>query len=198
MAQPISPAPPRSGTAEANAALDAAGQALFRLGRLFGRQPLVDALVGRPGRSVELSRVLVVQVVSDASRTASSDDGGVEVTVGVVAERLRIDPSTASRLVAETVRDGYLIRSTSPRDGRRASLTLTEAGRALDAASRRYQRAVFDQATDGWSDDERDAFARLFLRFATALAGHPDLSPVAPQIPDPVSAVAPAVEHVRA
>jgi DNA-binding MarR family transcriptional regulator len=161
---------------DTESALDAAGQALFRLGRLFGRQPLADLLAARTGHPVELSRVLVVQAVADAGALADGGDDQDDVTVGVVAERLGIDPSTASRLVAETVREGYLIRSASARDGRRACLQLSEAGRALDASSRRYQRAVFEKATDGWSDPDRLAFARLFVRFAQAIAEHPALN----------------------
>jgi DNA-binding MarR family transcriptional regulator len=168
---------PRSdaGTDDDSAALDAAGQALIRRGRLFGRQPIVDLLAARNGRPVELSRVLVVQVVADASSPANGDASQDEVTVGVVAARLGIDPSTASRLVAETVREGYLTRSASSIDARRTCLTLTEAGRALDASSRRFQRAVFELATDDWSAQDRLAFARLFVRFARAIAEHPAL-----------------------
>ena len=163
-------------TDDDGAALDAAGQALFRLGRLFGRQPIADLLAARNGRPVELSRILVVQAVADASTPANGDAGQDEVTVGVVAEQLGIDPSTASRLVAETVREGYLTRSASSIDARRACLTLTEAGRALDASSRRFQRSVFEQATADWPDHDRLVFARLFVRFAQTIAEHPALA----------------------
>jgi DNA-binding MarR family transcriptional regulator len=154
----------------ADAVLDAAGQALFRLGRLFSRQPLQAVLDGRSAQAVELSRVLVVQAVTDEIGSATGpDEPSVEVTVGVIAERLGIDPSTASRLVAETVREGFLARSASAVDARRACLVVTEDGRALDAASRRFQRQVFEQATHGWSQCDRQAFARLFVRFAASV-----------------------------
>jgi DNA-binding MarR family transcriptional regulator len=198
MAQSTSRDGPASAADDAHAALDAASQALFRLGRLFGRQPLADVLGGRAGRPVELSRVLVVQTVADASSAAPGNAGQDEVTVGVVADRLGIDPSTASRLVAEAVRDGYLIRSTSAVDGRRACLKLTETGRALALDSRRYQRAVFNQATQGWSDHDREVFARLFVRFATAIAEHPDLAIGTPGVSRQHSADVPIREAGRA
>jgi DNA-binding MarR family transcriptional regulator len=179
---------------DASAALDAAGQALFRLGRLFGRQPLADVLVARTGRPVELSRVLVVQAVADAAAPDPDDNGQHEVTVGVVAERLGIDPSTASRLVAETVREGYLARSTSTVDGRRACLDLTDAGRALNAGSRRFQRKVFEQATRGWSEPDRLTFARLFVTFAGAIAEHPGLNASAASAPGAAVEAEPAQE----
>ncbi len=82
-------------------ALDQAGQALFRLGRIFSRYPMKDQLQRQTGQGIELSRILVAEAVAIGSTEAKQ-----EVTVGVVAERLRIDPSTASRLVAETIRAG--------------------------------------------------------------------------------------------
>jgi DNA-binding MarR family transcriptional regulator len=154
-----------------DAVLDAAGQALFQLGRHFGRQPLPAILDGRSARAVELSRVLVVQAVTDElGGLAGPNEPPTEVTVGAIAERLGVDPSTASRLVAETIRSGFLVRSPSTVDGRRACLMLTEHGRALDAASRRFQRQVFEQATQGWTACDRQAFARLFVRFAASVA----------------------------
>jgi DNA-binding MarR family transcriptional regulator len=112
----------------------------------------------------------VVQAVRDAVGSVHDPtEPTSEVTVGVVADRLGIDPSTASRVVAETIRDGFLARSLSAVDGRRTCLELTEAGRDLDAASRRYQRGVFDRATLGWSASERRLFAGLFVQFAAAI-----------------------------
>lgn len=144
--------------------LDEAGQALFRLGRVFSRQPMRQHLE-HPEHPVELSRILVVQAVE---RDAEQPDQ--EMTVGVVAQRLDIDPSTASRLVAETIRAGYLSGTVSPTDARRIRLALTDAGRKLAADARRYQRATFDQITHDWSDGERSEFARLFIKFADSVA----------------------------
>ncbi|MGI8687175.1 MAG: MarR family winged helix-turn-helix transcriptional regulator [Thermomicrobiales bacterium] len=116
-------------------------------------------------RALELSRILVVQAVE-----AGTADPGEEMTIGVVARRLDIDPSTASRLVSETIRAGYLTGDPSSTDARRIRLTLTDAGRALAAAARRYQRATFEHITRDWSEGERQEFARLFIKFADSLA----------------------------
>lgn len=142
-----------------------AGQALFQLGRAFGRFPSGQQPLDRSGRPVELSRILVVQVV--AAHEADPAHGAVGV--GAVAETLGIDPSTASRLVAETLRDGYLRRATAPGDARRAQLTLTPAGRDLAEGARDYQRAVFERLTHGWPAEERDRFAAQFVAFAAAI-----------------------------
>lgn len=151
--------------ADALPVLTEAGQALFRLGRIFGKQPMSQILTERGGRSGELSRVLVVQAIE-----AGPDVPGRETTVGLVAERLGVDPSTASRLVAETIQAGYLSRVTSRADARRVQLALTDAGRALSEDARRYQRAVFEHVTREWSDWERHEFARLLSRFVDAVA----------------------------
>lgn len=113
---------------KAGSALDQAGQAWFRLGRIFSRHPLKDQLQRHTGQAIELSRILVTEAVATGS--AEPDQ---EVTVGVVAERLGIDPSTASRLVAETIGAGYLARLPSQMDNRRLRLELTDAGRKLVA-----------------------------------------------------------------
>src|SRR5688500_9527740 len=86
---------------DADAALDRAGQALFRLGRLFARRTSHHALAERAGRPVELSRILVAEAVA-----AGPDEPGGEITVGLIADRLAVEPSTASRLVAEAIREG--------------------------------------------------------------------------------------------
>lgn len=155
-----------------------AAQALFALGRAFGRQSVRDLVGERSGRAIDLSRVLVAQALYDeaghergAERARAGEQEVAEVTVGAVAERLGIDPSTASRLVADAVRDGYLVRSASAHDARRVRLGLTEAGRVLVDASRRFQRQVFLDATATWSEAERVEFARSFVRFAEAVTG---------------------------
>jgi len=115
-------------------------------------------------RALELSRILVVQAVE-----AGATDPGEEITIGVVARWLDIDPSTASRLVSETIRAGYLFGAPSSTDARRTRLTLTDAGHALAVAARRYQRATFEHITREWPDGERQEFARLFIKFADSL-----------------------------
>jgi len=160
--------------------LDEAGQALFRLGRMFSRQPMRQRVTEHSRRALELSRILVVQAVE-----AGATESGEEMTIGVVARRLDIDPSTASRLVSETIRAGYLSGAPSSTDARRIQLTLTDAGRALAAAAQCYQRATFEHITRGWPDSERQEFARLFIKFANSLTESRASQIIsAPRVPD--------------
>lgn len=133
--------------------------AFFRLRRMLNRH----AVAQRAMQAVELSRIFVAQAVEVGAERPDQ-----EMTVGVVAERLDVDPSTASRLVADTVRAGYLSQSLSPSDGRRTLLALTDTGRVLLADVRQYQRDVLTQYTADWSDEERREFARLLTKFADA------------------------------
>jgi DNA-binding MarR family transcriptional regulator len=144
-------------------AIEDASRSLFRLGRAFGRLPRRDLLRTPTARDVELSAIHVVQAVE------AGEESGREVTIGVVAAQLGIDPSTASRLVTLAVEAGYLRRRAALRDRRAIALELTEQGRDLAEGAARFQRSVFDAATTGWPDEERQAFARLFVRFADAI-----------------------------
>lgn len=146
-------------------ALDQAGQALFRLGRVFSRHPMKDQLQKRTGQAIELSHILVAEAVATGPMVPDQ-----EVTVGTVAERLGIDPSTASRLVAETVGAGYLARLPSQMDSRRLRLELTDAGHKLVAHAHQYQRAVFEYVTRDWAEAEQQEFARLLVRFVASVA----------------------------
>lgn len=146
------------------AMLAEASRALFQLGRTFGKLPLQQVLTEQTARAAELSQILVVQAVEAQTGRAQT------ATVGAVAAELAIEPSTASRLVAQTIRAGYLVRTVSQTDGRAAQLALTPAGQELADQARRYQRAVFEQVTRTWPAPERQEFARLFVKFADAVS----------------------------
>lgn len=157
MSEPPKPIP------DEEASFTAASRALFHLGRTFSKLPMRQILAAQTTQAIELSQILVVQAV----QTATAD--GRMATVGDVAEQLAIDPSTASRLVTQTIRAGYLTRMTAQHDGRAVQLTLTSTGEALADQAHHYQRAVFDQITSKWSTEERRTFAHLFVKFASAV-----------------------------
>lgn len=97
-----------------------------------------------------------------------------EATVGFVAERLGVDPSRASRIVADAVDKGIVRRAASQSDSRRIVLELTEAGRAHAQAIRRYKWKIFADALGQWSDEDLVTFARLFQRFSGWVADAKD------------------------
>jgi len=69
----------------------------------------------------------------------------------MVAEHLGVDPSRASRMVADAVRGGYVRRVASQVDGRRMCLELTGAGGNLLKNNQSLPKALFSRVMAGWS-----------------------------------------------
>lgn len=157
--EPSDAADRASAVAEIDAALGALRRSMARRG--LGRRVL-DEL----GLAVEPALVEVVDAVAEADR--SEPDG---VAIGTVAARLFVDPSQASRLVAESVRAGLVERLASQADGRRSVLKLTAEGETLIAATRRQKRALLLAHVGDWSDADLRAFARLLTRFSSLARG---------------------------
>ena len=145
--------------ADADEALAAIERAFVRIRRGMSRRNLGARMVRELGGGVELSHLGVVDAVEEGP-----DASGV-VTVGMVGERMGIDPSRASRVVTSALQAGYVERVASQADGRRVGLRLTDAGRALAESARAVRQRAFDEAMHDWSDDDRRAFARLLTKF---------------------------------
>ncbi|MFJ7292946.1 MarR family winged helix-turn-helix transcriptional regulator [Streptomyces collinus] len=138
--------------------LDAVGPAFSRLRRAQALN--VEKQVSRK----DFTRTLVLNIVQDGP-----DQEGQEITVGVVGERLAVDPSVASRMVSDCISAGYLIRAASQRDGRRTILQLTPEGHETLARFRRHQRAAFERITQDWPEKERLEFARLLIKYVDSV-----------------------------
>ncbi|MDL4821029.1 MarR family winged helix-turn-helix transcriptional regulator [Actinomadura opuntiae] len=170
--------------------LAAIGAALFHLRRVWIKPDMMKRIRARTaggpgGRPLQISNLMVVNAVAglieDPPTEPPGDGGGTgddagapcEITVGAVADRLEIDPSTASRLVGHAIDAGLVSRRPSPVDARRANLGLTDAGRRVKQVADRYRRAYYHGLMTGWTDTERAEFARLLTRFADAAARDP-------------------------
>ncbi|TYB40986.1 MarR family winged helix-turn-helix transcriptional regulator [Actinomadura chibensis] len=157
--------------------------ALFHLRRVWAKPDLMKRVramtsAGTGGRPLQISNLMVVNAVAALSEAAADPnraDGPPcdEVTVGAVADRLEIDPSTASRLVGHALDAGLLSRRPSPVDARRANLDLTDAGRRVKQVADRFRRAYLNELMSGWTAAERSEFAVLLTRFADAAARAP-------------------------
>jgi DNA-binding MarR family transcriptional regulator len=143
-------------------------RAAFQLRRLWAKPHLLQRLreqCGQGGRPIQLSSLLVIHAI------AGQGGGQGEVTVGAVADYLDIDPSTASRLVGHAIDAGFVSRSPSPVDARRARLRLTESGDRVRRLTDEFRRSFIAELVADWTDAERREFARLLGRFAKAAAG---------------------------
>jgi len=139
--------------------------ALGRLRRNQTRRSLGKIAEHQLTGPAELSLVPVLYAVEEG---AEPDSEGV--TVGLVADRLGLDPSRASRMVSATIQAGYLERVASQTDGRRIQLRLTESGMALAEETHKFRQAYLGRATAQWSNPDRAELARLLSRFTEDLA----------------------------
>jgi len=139
--------------------LDAVGPAFSRLRRASALN--AQTQVSRK----DMTRTLVLNIVEEGP-----EEDGQEITVGVVGERLAVDPSVASRMVTDCISAGYLVRAASQQDGRRTILQMTDEGMDMLAAFRRHQRAAFEFITRNWPEKERLQFARLLIKYVDSVA----------------------------
>lgn len=95
--------------------------------------------------------------------------GPQEATVGLVAEELNLDPSRASRIVADLVERGYVARSVSQEDGRRSVLVPTEAAVVLMRAFWQAKWARTVKLFQAWSEEDIQTFAALFGRYSAGM-----------------------------
>jgi DNA-binding MarR family transcriptional regulator len=152
-------------------------RAAFQLRRLWTKPQLLRHLRERceQGDGIQLSNLMVIYAVADLGE--DHDD----VTVGAVADRLDVDPSTGSRLVGHAIDAGFVSRRPSRVDARRANLDLTDAGRTLKELADGFRYRFIAELVADWTDAERAEFARLLRRFSDAAARFPPATgPAAP------------------
>jgi DNA-binding MarR family transcriptional regulator len=162
-------------------------QELVELARSYGLGPkgaeavaVIDAVMTKVRRSIqrrEFGRRIIAKIdptldvghldaiTAIAYNAVWSDRPDDEVTVGQVAERLGIDPSRASRVVADVVERGYARRVASQQDARRICLELTVKGQRFVDAVRINKWQVFARALGQWNERELVVFAALLERF---------------------------------
>jgi DNA-binding MarR family transcriptional regulator len=98
------------------------------------------------------------------NKLQASVDGSLRVTA--LAERLGVDTPTVTRKIQQLERLGLVARDADPDDRRAHQIRLTDDGRAtlvlLNEAKRRWLATLLE----GWSIEDRDAFALLLGAFA--------------------------------
>lgn len=150
--------------------LDGAALALLgtmqRWRRRAARRDLERRAIADLGLKLDVASLDVLTAIW-APVNEFGDVSAQEPTVGTIAQRLGIDPSRASRIVAETIASGYARRAVSQQDARRALVELTETGQAAVLAVRTYKALLLREFLAEWSREELDAFIPLFERFST-------------------------------
>ena len=145
-----------SARAAADPTLADLDDALFDLQRLVRRPGYRAQLLERLGSHVEFSTVRVLRAVERA--------GPEPPCIGDVADRLQVDPSTASRFVEQQVDAGYLQRERHPDDRRRSQLVLTPAGRDLLEQVNTARRDLLAEVTATWETTDLRRLADLLAQ----------------------------------
>ena len=146
--------------AEAMASIDAV---MHRVRRSIQRREFGRRILAAIDPGLEVPHLDAISAIAQVSTDA--DAPRQEVTVGLIAERLGIDPSRASRVVADVGERGYAKRVASQSDARRICLELTGKGRRFIEAVRRNKLQIFAQALGTWNERELVVFAALLDRF---------------------------------
>jgi DNA-binding MarR family transcriptional regulator len=147
--------------AKAVAAIDAV---MSKVRRSIQRRDFGRLLLARIDPSLEVSHLdAIIAIAHNPVAGATPQD---EVTVGIIAERLGIDPSRASRISADIVERGYAFRVASQLDARRICLKLTARGERFVTAVRQTKWRIFAGSLAQWDERELVTFAALLERFA--------------------------------
>lgn len=91
------------------------------------------------------------------------------VRVSTVAGEVGLDASTVSRHVQALTKLGYLARTRADDDKRAAALQITDRGRGVIEQVARSRAALFMEAFQGWTPEDRQNCVAYALRFAAAL-----------------------------
>lgn len=89
--------------------------------------------------------------------------------MGDLAERLRIDPSTATRAVQRLIKDGLVERTSGDTDARVVTVIPTEKGRRIHAEVAQRRRDMIVDIIAKFPPDEREKLADMLQHFVTAL-----------------------------
>jgi DNA-binding MarR family transcriptional regulator len=129
-----------------------------RMRLLIGRRYIGRLAISRVGAGLELSHLDLLSLVR---RLAWQQ----EVTVGALAEQMRLDHSRVSRVVADLVKRGVLRREASQEDARRTLVTLTQEGVAWLDRMNEVKHEVIGQILADWSHKDLELFGSLYDRF---------------------------------
>ena len=129
---------------------------MTRMRLMIGRRVIGRMAIAKLAPELELSHIDVLDII----RRAEGD-----VTVGAIAEGMRIDPSRGSRVVAEMVSRGLLKRDVSQQDGRRSIIEITPLGQSILEEMRSAKISIIADVVQDWPQEDIADFARLFDRF---------------------------------
>jgi DNA-binding MarR family transcriptional regulator len=145
------------------ALLDSLDDALMRMRRTVATPPATTIPIPALGRRVDAALLMALMAIAHVS----TDPRMGAVNIKDVANYLDLDHSTVSRLVGEGVTAGLVTRAVDPQDRRRATVALTEMGRAAVSHLDDTRRQVLDLLLSDWSTEDATQLVTLLTRFTT-------------------------------
>lgn len=133
------------------------GMAWIELRRGAGSARLRDYFFGRD-QPLEQGQMDALDLLMRQDRTMKG-----------LAERLRIEPSTATRAVQRIVKDGLAERYPSAADGRVVMVRATQEGRRRHAAVAKRRAIAMERIIGSFQAEERALLADLLERLTTAI-----------------------------
>lgn len=134
------------------------GTAWIELRRGAGSARLRDYFFGR-NEPLEQGQMDALDILMRRDRTMKG-----------LAERLRIEPSTATRAVQRVVKDGLAERYPSPHDGRVVMVRVTPEGQRRHGAVAARRAIALERIIGSFAPHERAQLADLLERLNTAVA----------------------------
>jgi DNA-binding MarR family transcriptional regulator len=116
-----------------------------------------------PGQPVSLSQAFALHEL----------DTDTPLSQGELAERLRLEKSSVSRMAAEMERKGLLVRERDPRNRRVYRLQLTERGRALHAGMASAFHEHYVRWVAAMTPEERDGLLLGLTAFVRVMREQP-------------------------
>ena len=101
------------------------------------------------------------------------NDAGEPIRLSDLAERENLTVPTMSRIVTGLERDGLVVRTADPADGRASLLVPSESGVELVNGNRSRRVQALERALDGLDATERDVLARALRKVAEELTERP-------------------------
>jgi DNA-binding MarR family transcriptional regulator len=132
--------------------------AMSRMRVLIKNRAIGQLIMSAAAPDLDMAHLDVIELVRRGTRHG-------EVTIGLVAEKMCVDPSRASRVVAYLVDRGILSRAVSQADARRAVIVLTDKGQAVLKEKRRVKLEMIEKILSDWTEEEVTQFSELYARF---------------------------------
>lgn len=148
-------------------AIERIAASLLTASRMVTQSRLQEMLCRRAGVHLDRSGSMVLYKLHE---------GGDDLRLIDLAERLGLDATTVTRKVQQLERDGMIRRSTDPDDARASRLALTAEGRDSIDRLLEARRGWFEELLGSWSLRDRAEFARLLDLFASTIAHHAEVT----------------------